>query len=586
TISIGDLCLTSDPNILWIGTGEHNARNSVSWGDGVYKSADAGKTWKHMGLKESFQIGRIAAHPKNPEIAYVGALGRLWGPNEQRGLYKTVDGGKTWEKILHVDENTGCADVALDPRDPNTILAAMHQRRRGEFDVNDPVKRWGPGGGLYRSTDGGRTWKRLTDGLPACQIGRIGLRWSPSQIGHAFALIETEQIGTAPPGSKFPAFMGIQGGNAEEGALLTKVNPKSPAHKAGLKRGDVIRAINGKPVANQDDMVQLIRKFHAGDEVTIRAVRDKKETLELKLTFGKRPGTPGGKRPFGGVLGGQIANVHEQQGEQGFQTGGLYKSTDAGETWTRINSLNPRPFYYSQIHVDPSDENYISVLGIRFHHSSDGGKTFDTNAGRGIHPDHHAMWINPRDGRHWILGGDGGLYVTHDRGANWEFIDDLPIGQFYDVGVDNRTPYRVYGGLQDNGTWGGPSALRGSHGPTAADWFLVGWGDGFLCRADPHDPDLIYFESQYGGMSRVHLRTGERIRIRPPQKKDVRYRFNWKTPLLLSHHNSRIFYAAGDMVFRSINRGEDLRPISPNITRTDQGSATALTESPLNPDVL
>ncbi len=584
TIAIGDACVSpSNPDVVWIGTGEHNARNSVSWGDGVYKSTDGGKSWTHMGLDESFQIGRIAIHPTDPDIVYVGALGRLWGANEQRGLYKTIDGGRSWEKILYVDDMTGCIEVALCPVDPNTILAAMYERRRDPFDGANPIKRWGPGSGLFKSTDGGRSWRRVQQGLPNVPLGRIGVSYYRANPDHVYAVVESQEIGTAPEGSQLPAFMGIQGTDRDNAAALTSVTEGGPAAKAGLKVGDLVLSIGDVEVGAYRELSEQIREHHAGDTVTIRYRRDNEES-ETELTFGKRGGD--NDRPFGTRLGGQVHNIEGQQGPDGFQTGGIFKSTDGGESWERINSLNPRPFYYSQIRVDPSDENYIYVLGISLYRSSDGGKTFSNDAGRGVHSDHHAMWIDPTNGKHIILGCDGGLNITHSRTEQWEFLSNLAIGQFYHIGVDTRTPYRIYGGMQDNGSWGGPSAMRGSTGPTVGEWYAVGGGDGFVCLIDPENPDIVYYESQYGAMSRVDLATGDRNRIRPPREEGKSYRFNWKTPFLLSHHNPRIYYCAGNYVFRSLNRGENLQRISPEVTTHKLGTSTALAESPLDSNVL
>ncbi|MFQ5734081.1 MAG: WD40/YVTN/BNR-like repeat-containing protein, partial [Planctomycetaceae bacterium] len=234
SISIGDVCVApSDPNVLWVGTGEHNARNSVSWGDGVYKSTDGGKTWTHRGLKASFQIGRIAIHPTNPDVVYVGALGRLWGENEQRGLYKTEDGGKTWKKVLHVDDKTGVVDIAMHPRDPETLIVATYERKRDIYDGGDPAKRFAPGSALYKTSNGGRSWKKLTAGLPTVKLGRIGVAYSRSNPANVFAIIETERIGSAPPGTKQPAYMGIQGDRRS--SRLTVVIPNGPAAKSGFQ---------------------------------------------------------------------------------------------------------------------------------------------------------------------------------------------------------------------------------------------------------------------------------------------------------------------------------------------------------------
>jgi photosystem II stability/assembly factor-like uncharacterized protein len=594
TVSIGDVCVApSDPNIVWVGTGENNARNSVSYGDGVYKSTDGGKTWTNMGLKGSFQIGRIAIHPTNPDIVYVGALGRLYGPNEERGLFKTTDGGKSWEKILYVDDKTGVIDLRLNPANPDTILVATYQRKRDEFDQGDPEVKWGPGSGIHKSTDGGKTFRRLTQGLPTVAMGRIGLDYYRKDPNIAFAIIETEKIGTGPkpPEGAGNAYMGIQGEDREDKVQLTEVVPDGPAEKAGLKDGDTVTRFDGKPVKTYEELVDRIRARKAEEKVKVEVLREGKP-VEVEVTLGQRPaGGPGGRsgdpdRPFSSGLGGQRENAQDRQGDEGFQTGGVFKTTDGGETWARINSLNPRPFYFSQIRVDPADDQYVYVLGISMYRSKDGGKTFRGDGGRGVHADHHALWIDPRDGRHMIVGCDGGIYATYDRMDNWDHYNHMALGQFYDVALDTTRDYRVYGGLQDNGTWGGPSRTRNGTGPINEDWISINGGDGFQCQVDPDDPDLVYATSQYGAMIRRHLKTGETARIRPAPEKDIRLRWNWDTPFVLAPQNARIFYCAANYVFRSLDRGNDLRRISPEITRTDKGSATALAVSPRDPDVI
>jgi photosystem II stability/assembly factor-like uncharacterized protein len=701
TVSIGDVCVApSDRNIVWVGTGENNPRNSVSYGDGLYKSTDGGKTWKNMGLKKSFQIGRIAIHSTNPNVVYVGALGRLYGPNTERGLFKTTNGGETWEKILYVDDKTGVIDMRMHPTNPETLLVATYERQRDGFDTNDPAKKFGPGSGLYKTTDGGKTFKKLTTGLPACALGRIGIDYYRKDPNTVFVILESEKIGTGPvltdaylgvmgenvpddkgakltaitPGSpaekaglktgdtivafgdktvisydvlgdqigahqvgnkvkvkltregktleievtlaKRPAdaapqgergrgagpwpggvFLGFMGESVEDaGIKITRIVEGSPAEKAGLKEGDLVTALGGKPMRTYADLMAQLRDHKAGDKVKAKISRAGKSS-EVEITLTNRPagggfGGFGGERPdpnrrFAASLGGQTENVQARQGPDGFQYGGIYQSTDGGETWTRINSLNPRPMYFSQIRVDPSDSNYLYVLGVSMYRSSNGGKTFRQDGGRGVHPDQHALWIDPKDGRHMVVGCDGGFYVTYDRMATWDHLNHLAIGQFYHVAVDTRPRYFVYGGLQDNGSWGGPSHTRTSTGAINEDWLMVGGGDGFVCQVDPNDPDLVYYEMQNGGMSRRNLRTGETGSIRPTRNQQgPQYRFNWKTPFILSHHNSRIFYCAGNYVFRSLDRGNDLRAISPEITKTDRGSASALSESPRNPNVL
>jgi photosystem II stability/assembly factor-like uncharacterized protein len=695
TVSIGDVCVApSNKDIVWVGTGEHNPRNSVSYGDGVYKSTDGGKTWTNMGLKKSFQIGRVMVHPKDPNIVYVGALGRLYGPSEERGLYKTTDGGKTWEKVLSVDDKTGVIELQMHPTDPETLLVATWERRRDEFDSHrgepevadgydpyDPAVKWGPGSGIWKTTDGGKHFTRLTKGLPSVAMGRIGLSYYRKNPSIVFAIIDTEKIGLGtPPGS---VFLGIQGENAPGGgAKLDVVTPGDPAAKAGLKVGDIVKKVDKKEIKIYAELVREITSRKAGDKIVLTVQRGK-DTVEVTAVLGKRPeptppptqpalspidfageSTPQGvkvtrlpaegpsakaglkvgdviqlladkkvgtlqdiidflnqksvgdkvvakvlrdkevkeitltvqprssrparsNRPYAFWYGGQRENVQDQQGPGAEQYGGVYKSTDGGDTWTRINSVNPRPMYFSQIRVDPTDENHIYVLGIPMYRSTDGGKTFKMEGAASVHPDQHALWMDPRDGRHMIIGCDGGFYASYDRGATWDFLNTMAIGQFYHVALDNRKPYRAYGGLQDNGSWGGPSHTLDGQGPLNDDWVVVGMGDGFVCRVDANDPDLVYSESQDGFIGRVNLRTGERAFIRPrdPQGK-APYRFNWNTPFILSAHNSRIFYSAGNYVFRSLREGDDLKAISPEITRTKRGSATALAESPRNPDIL
>ena len=285
-VSIGDVAVSrSDPKIIWVGTGEHNARNSVSWGDGVYKSTDAGKSWANMGLKKSFQIGRIAIHPKNPDIVYVGALGRLWGPNEERGLYKTIDGGKTWKKILHVDDKTGCVEVKMHPAKPDTLIVAMYERERDGFDSNDPAKRWGPGSGIYKTTDAGANWIKLEKGLPTRPLGRVGISFFEKNPDIVYAIIETDKIGDGPA----TAFMGISGGNRVKEALIQGVTKDGPSAEAGIQAGDIILQVDEKKVESYNDLIVAIRAHKPNDKVTMKLKRGEEE-LEVELTFGKRGG--------------------------------------------------------------------------------------------------------------------------------------------------------------------------------------------------------------------------------------------------------------------------------------------------------
>jgi photosystem II stability/assembly factor-like uncharacterized protein len=614
SVSIGSVCVApSDRNVVWVGTGENNPRNSVSYGDGMYKSLDGGKTWQHMGLRGTFQTGKILIHPTNPNVVYVGALGRLYGPNEERGLFKTTDGGKTWDKVLYFDPNTGVVDARMHPTDPDTLFVAMWERRRDGFDswpgdvaegydAYDPVKKWGPAAGIYKTTDGGKSFRKLTKGLPTNAMGRIGLDVCAKEPNVLFAVVDCEKIGmgTAKKGAASTAFTGMFGEDAGEdgGAKITRIVPASPADLAGVKVEDVVTKVGDKAVKSFDDLTVITNNAKPKDKVVVQLKRADKAT-EVELIYTERPpmgkgggggggggfGGPGGAtatRPYSAYYAGQRENVQDQQGPDSFEYGGVYKSTDGGESWTRVNSLNPRPMYFSQVRVDPSDPKYVTVLGVRPFTSSDGGKTF-RSGGRGVHDDQHALWIDPRDGRHQIIGSDGGFYSTYDRGQTWEHHNVLAMGQFYHVAVCNKKPYWVYGGLQDNGCWGLPSIGLHGGGPLNEDVISLNGGDGYVCRVDPNDPDQVYAESQNGGMVRYNLKTGERASIKPPGRQ---YRFNWNTPYILSAANSHILYSGGNYVFKSVKKGDDAKVISPEIARTKNGTATALAESPRNPDVL
>ena len=374
--------------------------------------------------------------------------------------------------------------------------------------------------------------------------------------------------------------------------------------------GDVITALDGKDLIGYQALVIRLRDKKIGDKIKLNYKRGS-ETKEVEVTlvtrpanaaamntgtgspegggFGGGPGGPTRTRPYSAYYGGQRENIQDRQGPDGHEYGGIYKSTDGGESWTRVNSLNPRPMYFSLIRVDPSDESKILVGGVSMHYSSDGGKTFRTSVGRQVHADHHALWIDSRDGRHAMVGCDGGLYVTYDRFQNVDHLNTMALGQFYHVAVDTQVPYYVYGGLQDNGSWGGPSSVVHQGGSTNEDWMNINGGDGFVCRVDQDDPNWVYAESQNGAIVRRNIRTGERGFNRPRTQGGINsntFRFNWNTPFLLSSKNQKVFYCMGQYVFRSVNRGDDLKIISPELTRTKRGSGTAMAESPRNGDIL
>ena len=531
--SIGDVTIApSDSNIVYVGTGEPNNRQSSSFGAGVFKSIDGGKTFAYAGLKETQTIAKVVVHPKDPNVVYVAAVGHLFGPNAERGLYKTTDGGKSWTNTKFIDADTGFIDLVMHPTDPNTLWAASYQRRRQPWGFNGG----GPGSGIWRTADGGRTWTKVTgNGLPDNPIlGRIGLdicRTKPNVI--------LAQIEVGPSG-------GTGAGVNEDGAL----------QPPGQGRG-------------------------------------------------------GG----GGGRGGQQPPPDPRRS-------GVWRSDDGGRNWRFMSNNNNRPMYYSKIRVDPNDDQIVYTLGASASKSTDGGKTFETMGGQS-HSDHHSLWINPRNSNHLLIGNDGGLDVSYDQGETWEEISTMAVGQFYAISADMRKPYYICGGLQDNGSWCGPSAVRNNTGILITDWYRIGGGDGFYTQNDPLDWTIGYVESQDGNTSRYDLRTGEAQSIRPtppqrgrgasagsdpepaeaagqerapsatgrsggtpapgagggrggrgnplgnivpPPDPGTLYRFYWSTPFILSRHNPRTVYLGGDRLFTSATRG-DSWSASPDLTR-------------------
>lgn len=508
TSSIGDVTVApSNPNVVWVGSGEPQNRQSSPWGMGVFRSTDAGRTWTHLGLENTHHIARIQVHPRNPDIAYVAAVGHLWGSNPERGVYRTTDGGVTWDQVLYVDESTGAIDLIMDPNDPQTLFAAMYQRQRTLGGFNGG----GPGSGIYRTLDGGDTWKELTEGLPEGDKGRIGLDIYRADPNTVFAVIEAD---ARRPGAGFGGFGG--GGNPD--------------------------AKNG-----------------------------------------------------------------------------VYRSTDRGETWEQMGTTNNRPMYYSQIRVDPNDPERIYLGGSSMYRSSDAGRTFTADAASGVHSDHHAIWIDPSDSDHMLLAGDGGVSVSWDRSEHWRQLQNLPISQFYEIGVDDREPYHVCGGLQDNGSWCAPSDTWSNQGIRTRDWYNIGGGDGFFTVMHPTEP-IVFAESQGGNIMRVNLETHEQLRMRPVgrptvddegEEVDPEYRFNWDAPIILSSHDPSTLYFGGNVVFKTTDRGRTWGEISPDLTKAidrdelyimevqgseammsrNDGTSTfgnlvSLAESPVDPNVL
>ena len=437
-VSIGAVTIpTDDPNLVWVGTGENNNRQSSSWGDGVHKSTDGGKSWRNMGLRESRQVARIVIDPVDHDVVFVAALGDLWRAGGDRGIYKTSDGGLTWTRVLDVGPEAGGTDLVMDPQNNKVLYAATYQRRRASFGFNGG----GPNSGLWKSTDAGRTWARLTTGLPDGAMGRIGL--------------------------------------------------------------DV---------------------FRANPNIVYARVE------------------------------------HEKQG-------GVYRSDDAGQSWRKMGSHNSRPMYFGIIRVDPTNDLRVYLPETPLGISDDGGKTFRFDGAERIHVDHHAMWINPRNPSHMLIGNDGGVAMSRDKGRKWQWFPHLLVAQFYHASYDMQVPYNVCGGLQDNNSWCGPSRVRHGEGIGDHDWWSLTGGDGFVNLIDPTDARLIYTSSQEGYIARMDKVTGEQKVIRPEAAANAaRYRWNWDTPFLLSPHNPSTVYIGGNRLFRSTDRGSSWTPISPDLT--------------------
>ncbi|MEK6285250.1 MAG: hypothetical protein AABO57_05875 [Acidobacteriota bacterium] len=451
-LSIGAITVApSDPNVIWVGTGEGDPRNTASFGDGVYRSTDAGDTWKHLGLNETERIKRIKVDPRDPDIAYVAALGRAWGPNDERGVFKTTDGGKTWAKTLFIDKDTGCSDVDLDPQNPRILYAGMYTYRRKPW-------RFDSGGGqtaLYKSIDSGTTWKKITNGLPKSPMDRIGIAISRSNPMTVYMITETKTEGN------------------------------------------------------------------------------------------------------------------------------LFRSDDRGETWRMVHNdpnINFRPFYYSDVRVDPNDPERVYSLGGGLSVSRDGGRTFARIA-NGVHGDHQGLWIDPMNSNRVLNGSDGGFQVSNDKAATFDIINNVVLSQYYHINYDMRQPYYVYGGLQDNGNWVGPSATLFREGIRKDDWYTVSGGDGFFVVPDLSSPNIVYSDSQGGTISVTDTNSGNTRSIHPYPKEvgssgnaivGYKYRFNWNPPIVASPHDPKTVYYGGNVLFKTTNYGHSWQEISPDLTTNDK----------------
>jgi hypothetical protein len=549
--SIGDIAIhPTNPNIVYVGTGEPNNRQTSSFGDGLYKTTDGGKTFTKIGLAETQTIARIVIDPHNPEVVYVASPGHLFGPNPERGIFKTTDGGKTWNKVKFIDENTGFTDLVIDPSNSNTLYAASYQRRRTSCCFNGG----GPGSAVWKSDDAGRSWTKLTGGLPSGTYGRIALGLAASSPNVVYAQIEAGESGTE-----------LRGRGAAD------VPTEGAAAAAGGGRGGFDWCNNGGPNGG----------FPAAGGGRGRGAAPESTTAR------------------------QVPKLDPVRG-------GIFRSDNKGRSFTHVTNCDARPMYFSQLRVDPQNPNTIYVAGLPVAKSLDGGKTFatlDDAGGNGspAHVDQHAIWVDPHNSKHLMIGNDGGLDISYDQGKTWDFIATMATGLAYVVTADNEHPYNVYTGLQDNNSWGGPSSKRGRGGITNMDWFGICGGDGFFTGVNVDRPNIIFCESQDGNTQRYDLNTGQTTSIRPTAgpgvqlaggaagagnsnaacidgrvpgggrgagggggggggrgggRKNVinaeggeQYRFNWNTPFILSSHNPDIIYLGGNRLFKSYDAG-------------------------------
>ena len=575
TISIGDVAVDpSNPDVLWIGTGEANNQRSSYWGDGVYKSTDGGETWENVGLADSHHIGRIVVDPEDPDHVLVAALGHLYTPNEERGLYRTVDGGATWARVLRINEDVGVVDVAIDPSDPNHVYAASYERRRRAWDFDGN----GPGSGIWRSVDRGATFERCGGGLPEGDIGRIGLDVFPGD-GQVIATVANQNVVVDEPEPR-PALET----EWKDGALVvTDLERRGGAREAGLRRGDVIRRVGERDIdsAFQWLKVMAMLEGEAADEpVEVTYERGgKASTVEAALS---------------------ALLVYEPAARERQVGGEVYRSADHGVTWTKVNEKpagGSPAYYYGQVRFDPTDDQRAYMCSVPLYRTEDGGATWDRIAGS-VHVDHHAVLVDPSNPDKIWLGNDGGLHLSYDRGDTWQHLNNLPISQFYAVGLDMSEPFRVYGGTQDNGTWGGPHTSRDPRGIHPSEWDYVGGGDGFYAQIDPRDPSTVYGESQFGAIYRRNMETGTSVGIRPPKPEgaeEAALRFNWNSPILISAHNPEIVYFGGNRVFKSYDRGDSWPVHSPDLTSNDAEkiagnvphcTITTIAESTIDPGLL
>jgi len=522
--SIGAVSVSRDGKTIWVGTGEENSQRTSYAGTGVFKSVDSGKTWTWMGLPESHHIGKILIDPKNENIVYAAVLGHLYSQNPERGVYKTMDGGKTWDHVLKVDEFTGAVDMVMDPRNPNVVYASMWQRDRRSWDFVES----GPGSALYKTTDAGKTWKKISAVPSGDAAGRIGLALCTSHPDTVYAFVDNQS-------------------EDEDWADVDETVPSgrlTPRRFVQLDEEKILQIDKAKLTA----FLRTYDREMRVDDI-LKQIKDKKMTFE-QLRMRLKEKAP---NAFGSETGAE-----------------LYRTDDSGKTWHRTVRGQFGPFggyYWGKVWVNPSDPDDVYVMGLPLLRSKDGGNKWTSVFPR-AHVDYHAVWNDPRDPRKVWVGNDGGLYLSYDGGTTIRHLNNLAVGQSTTLAVDNKIPYNIYTGLQDNGTMKGPSTYRpGISDP--AMWKDVGGGDGSAVAVDPrNDGDTIYVASQFGSHSALNQATNASwgARAEPP-KNDPAIRYNWISPIFISPHDPDIIYLGAQRLYRSFNMGRQYKPISPDLTK-------------------